>query len=102
MLGILPPPPSSFELKQNYPNPFNPTTIIGYQIEEQGFVSLIVFDALGNELIKLVDEHKIPSYYEVDFDSINLLKNKDLSSGIYFYRLSVNGNYDTKSMVLIK
>ena len=96
------PPPSSFELKQNYPNPFNPITKIGYQIKEQGFVSLIVYDALGNELVKLVDEHKIPGYYEVEFGNANLLKNKNLSSGIYFYRLSVNGNYDTKSMVLIK
>ena len=94
--------PITFELKQNYPNPFNPITKIGYQIKEQGFVSLVVFDALGNELVKLVDEHKVPGYYEVEFGNANLLKNKDLSSGIYFYRLSVNGNYDTKSMVLIK
>ena len=94
--------PITFELKQNYPNPFNPITKIGYQIKEQGFVSLIVYDALGNELVKLVDEHKVPGYYEVEFGNANLLKNKNLSSGIYFYRLSVNGNYDTKSMVLIK
>ncbi|MCH7770304.1 MAG: T9SS type A sorting domain-containing protein [Bacteroidetes bacterium] len=94
--------PITFELKQNYPNPFNPFTKIGYQIKEQGFFSLVVFDALGNELVKLVDEHKVPGYYEVEFGNANLLKNKDLSSGIYFYRLSVNGNYDTKSMVLIK
>ncbi|MCZ6703669.1 MAG: T9SS type A sorting domain-containing protein [Ignavibacteria bacterium] len=95
-------PLSSFELKQNYPNPFNPITKIGYQIKEQGFVSLIVFDALGMELVKLVQEHKIPGYYEVEYGNANLLKSKNLSSGIYFYRLSVNGNYDTKSMVLLK
>ncbi len=92
----------NYQLLQNYPNPFNPITKIGYQIKEQGFVSLIVYDALGNELVKLVDEHKVPGYYEVEFGNVNLLKSKDLSSGIYFYRLSVNGNYDTKSMVLIK
>ncbi len=61
-----------------------------------------MFDALGKELVKLVQEHKIPGYYEVEFGNAKLLKSKDLSSGIYFYRLSVNGNYDTKSMVLIK
>lgn len=96
------PAPSSFELKQNYPNPFNPTTTIGYQIQEQRFVSLILYDALGNELVKLVREHKISGYYEVEFRNTKLLKNKDLSSGIYFHRLSVNGNYDTKSMLLVK
>jgi len=61
-----------------------------------------VFDALGMELVKLVKEHKIPGYFEIEFGNAKLLESKDLSSGVYFYRLSANGNYDTKSMVLKK
>ena len=59
-----------------------------------------MFDALDKELVKLVKEHKILDYYEVEFENAKLLESKDLSLGIYFYRLSVNGNYDTKSMAL--
>jgi hypothetical protein len=94
--------PRTFELKQNYPNPFNPSTIIGYQISETGFVSLEVYDILGKKVTTLVNETKSPGFYEVEVDEDNLLNNNKLRSGIYFYRLSVNEYSDTKSMLLIK
>lgn len=98
--------PVEFNLIQNYPNPFNPTTIIGFWIADFGFVSLKVYDMLGNEIAALVNEEKPVGSYEVEFDASNL------TSGVYFYQLLVSalqgkdgkaGNYiETKKMVLIK
>ena len=73
--------PDDYNLSQNYPNPFNPSTIITYQLPESGFVSLKVFDVLGNEVAKLVDENKQSGSYEVVFNASNL------PSGVYFYTL---------------
>ncbi|MBE0570729.1 MAG: T9SS type A sorting domain-containing protein [Ignavibacteriaceae bacterium] len=88
--------PTEYSLSQNYPNPFNPSTNIGFRISDRGYVSLKVFDILGNEVVTLVDEEKEPGVYEVQFDASNL------SSGIYYYKL-VSGNFiETKKMVLIK
>ena len=86
----------NFELQQNYPNPFNPTTNIRFRIAEFGFVSLKVFDLLGNEIITLVDEEKSPGVYEVEFNASNL------PSGVYFYRLQAGSFNQIKKMILIK
>ncbi len=94
--------PLSFELEQNYPNPFNPSTIIGFQISEPGFVSLKVFDVLGNEIAVLVNEDKFIGYYKVEFNTSNHINNNNLNSGIYFYRLLVNEVSETKAMILLK
>jgi hypothetical protein len=88
--------PVSFELNQNYPNPFNPTTKIKYQISDVGFVTLRVYDVLGNEVALLVNEKKEIGNYEVSFDASNL------SSGVYIYQLNVNEFINTKKMVLMK
>jgi len=89
--------PEDHLLKQNYPNPFNPVSNLGFGISEFGFVSLIVYDVLGNIVATLVNQRKSPGIYEVEFDG------RGFSSGIYFYRLSVNGKiFDTKRMVLLK
>jgi hypothetical protein len=88
--------PEEYSLSQNYPNPFNPGTIISYQIPESGFVSLVVFDVLGNEVAMLVNENKQPGSYEVTFDAVNL------PSGVYFYTLKSNKFVNTKKMLLIK
>ena len=94
--------PSSFKLEQNYPNPFNPSTKIGFQISEPGFVSLKVFDVLGNEIAVLVYEDKPIGYYKVEFNTANLMDSNNLNSGIYFYRLVVNDLSETKAMILMK
>jgi hypothetical protein len=91
-------------LSQNYPNPFNPTTNIKYQIANNSLVTLKVYDILGKEITTLVNEFQKAGSYETQF-SINSLKGKQLSSGIYFYKLTCHGESDfsdVKSMILIK
>ena len=91
---------TAFSLAQNYPNPFNPSTKINYQILELSFVSLKVFDVLGNEIETLVDEAKSEGIYEVEF-STGLI-NQTRTSGIYFYQLQAGGFTDTKKMLMNK
>jgi hypothetical protein len=88
--------PLLYNLSQNYPNPFNPATQIKYDLPKQGFVTLKIYDVLGREITKLVNEVKSPGSYIVDFDGTNL------SSGVYFYKLEVNGFNEVKRMMLIK
>ena len=88
--------PGKYSLSQNYPNPFNPVTQIKYDLPKQGFVTLRIYDVLGREMTKLVNEVKTPGSYIVDFDGSNL------SSGVYFYKLEVNSFSDVKRMMLIK
>jgi hypothetical protein len=88
--------PKEYKLSQNYPNPFNPVTKINYALPNSGFVTLKVYDMLGREVVKLISENKVAGNYSVDFNASNL------TSGVYFYRLEVNGFIDTKKMLLIK
>jgi hypothetical protein len=88
--------PGSFQLYQNYPNPFNPTTKIIYSIQQNSFVSLKVFDVLGNEVATLVDEVKPSGEYQVEFDG------SELTSGIYLFRLQADEFAQTKKMILLK
>ena len=85
-----------FELIQNYPNPFNPSTTIIYQIPELSFVAIKVYDVLGKEIATLVNEEKPAGIYKVDFNA------KNLSSGIYFYKLFAKLIITTKKMTLVK
>jgi hypothetical protein len=86
----------SFILSQNYPNPFNPVTNIKYTISGRQFVTLQVYDVLGNKVITLVNEEKSSGSYELDFNASNY------PSGIYFYRLQAGDYVETKKMVLMK
>ena len=97
-VGLNPEPPvvSSFKLEQNYPNPFNPGTVIKWQIPVDGFVSLKIYDMLGNEIAVLVNEEKDAGSYQTDFNASNL------SSGTYFYRIESVGFVQTKKMILLK
>jgi hypothetical protein len=88
--------PYEFSLEQNYPNPFNPSTTIKYSIPDNGFVTLKVYDIIGNELITLVNEERSPGSYEVSFNA------SEYSSGIYIYSLRTDGFTQTKKMMLIK
>ena len=87
---------SDFVLMQNYPNPFNPSTKIQYAVGRSQFVTLKVYDVLGNVVAVLVDEEKSPGIYEVNFNAINF------PSGIYFYTLNTGSFVDTKKMILLK
>jgi hypothetical protein len=89
-----------FSLAQNYPNPFNPTTVISYKLAVASYVTLKVYDALGNEVVTLVDEEKEPGSYEVEFQST--VGNRQLAGGVYLYRLSTNSFTQTKKLLLMK
>jgi outer membrane protein assembly factor BamB len=88
--------PSEFKLEQNYPNPFNPTTKIQFQIPKDGFVSLIVYNSLGEMVTSLVEENLTTGKYSYDFDAENL------PSGIYIYRLTTSDFTSSQKMLLIK
>ncbi len=88
--------PTEFSLEQNYPNPFNPTTTIKFQIPGLSFVTLKIYDVLGNEVATLVNEEKPVGSYEIQFDASNH------SSGIYFYKLHAGDFAETKKMLLLK
>lgn len=86
----------TFELQQNYPNPFNPATEIKFSFPKASNVQLKVFDIIGNEVASLVDEFKSAGKYSVKFDA------KNLTSGVYFYRIQTDNYTDTKKLLLLK
>jgi photosystem II stability/assembly factor-like uncharacterized protein len=88
--------PEKYVLHQNYPNPFNPTTKFKYQIQGLSFVTIKIYDVLGNEIATLVNEEIPAGNYEIDFNA------NGLTSGVYFYRLSADGFVQTKKMVLLR
>jgi hypothetical protein len=88
--------PSSFSLSQNYPNPFNPTTAINYQLAFNSYVTLKVYDVLGNEVASLVNEQKPAGEYKIDFDA------SGLGSGFYFYVLKAGNFVQSRKMLLLK
>jgi hypothetical protein len=85
-----------FSLKQNYPNPFNPVTNFQFTIHNLQFVSLKVFDVLGNEVATLVNGAKPPGSYEAKWDA------SDMASGVYLYRLQAGTFSQTKKMLLLR
>lgn len=86
----------NFVLNQNYPNPFNPATTISYSLPQASYVSLDIYDILGNKVETLVNKEQASGNYTINFNA------KGLSSGIYFYTLKANNNSITKKMVLSK
>jgi len=88
--------PSEISLGQNYPNPFNPSTIIDFSLNVNAFVSLDVYDMAGRNIAQLVNEEKSAGEYSVRFDGT------DLTSGIYFYRITANNQTLSKQMLLVK
>lgn len=88
--------PANYQLSQNFPNPFNPTTDIKFEIPNNEFVTLKVYDKLGREVQTLVNEFKQAGSYKVSFNATSL------SSGIYFYKIQSGSFSETKKMMLIK
>ncbi len=88
--------PNNFSLSQNYPNPFNPSTTISYQLPNNGFVTLKVYDILGKEVATLVNEQKSAGKYEAKFNASNL------TSGTYIYKISAGNSVQIKKMILMK
>lgn len=92
--------PLNFSLEQNYPNPFNPSTTLSFAISQPSFVSLKIFDVLGNEVATLVNEYKSEGRYEVEFGVKSGVR--ELSSGVYFSQLKSGDFIKTNKMLLLK
>jgi hypothetical protein len=94
--------PKEYEVSQNYPNPFNPVTAISYQLPTVSYVTLRVYNLLGQEVATLVDGLQDAGYKMVEFDASNL------SSGVYFYRIEARATNastrfsDVKKMMVIR
>ncbi|MEQ8525089.1 lamin tail domain-containing protein [Gracilimonas sp.] len=88
--------PKAFSLNQNYPNPFNPTTNISFNLTNAGKVTLSVYNMLGQEVQKLVNEPMNSGAHTITFDA------KQLPSGVYIYRLTSGKMSETKKMILLK
>ncbi|MDP3148082.1 MAG: metallophosphoesterase [Ignavibacteria bacterium] len=88
--------PTVYGLEQNFPNPFNPITKINYQLPKNSFVTLKIYDVLGNEIISLVNEEKAAGKYQSVFDG------SQLSSGVYFYKIHAGDFLEIKKLILLK
>ncbi|MBI5476816.1 MAG: T9SS type A sorting domain-containing protein [Ignavibacteriales bacterium] len=94
--------PEKFSLHNAFPNPFNPSTSIRFDLPTEADVSLVVYDLLGKEIARLIDERKPPGSYNVQWDA------NGVSTGIYFYRISVFDakshlrSIETKKVILVK
>lgn len=89
--------PGQYSLSQNYPNPFNPTTRISFSLPKNSYVTLKVFDLLGREVARILDnKYILAGNKEVDFNA------SSLSSGVYFYEINAGTFTNTKKMVLVK
>lgn len=93
--------PINFTLEQNYPNPFNPSTVIKFSIPVESMVKLSIFNALGEEIIVLIDDIIPAGYHRSEWNGLNRAGNK-ASSGIYIYRLETEKFTGVKKMMLIK
>ncbi|MCI0449882.1 MAG: FG-GAP-like repeat-containing protein [Chlorobi bacterium] len=91
--------PDKFKLAQNYPNPFNPSTVIEYSVPKSTYITIKLYDILGNEISVLESSYKNPGNYFVSLSS-NITSR--LASGVYYYKLTSADFTDTKKMILIK
>jgi hypothetical protein len=87
---------NDYTLEQNYPNPFNPTTYINFSLKDAGFVTLNVFNSVGQVVETLVSQNMSAGKHQVDFDA------SKLTSGVYYYTLKANTISLTKKMVVLK
>lgn len=88
--------PENFALHQNYPNPFNPSTNIAFELKERAFISLEVFNSLGQRVAMLFNDQLTPGSYNIPFEG------SSLSTGVYMYSINANGISIVKKMILIK
>ena len=88
--------PSEYTLKQNYPNPFNPLTTISFSIPNEEFVTIRVFNSLGEEVAELVNENFPAGNYSISFNA------SELTSGVYYYKIVAGNYFQTRKMMLVK
>ncbi len=88
--------PEEFEVSQNYPNPFNPTTTISFSLPNKSNVQVVVYNAIGEIITTLVNKNLNAGVHKINFDAGNL------TSGIYFYKVTMGNNVLTHKMILLK
>jgi hypothetical protein len=88
--------PAMFSLHQNYPNPFNPSTTLRYALPQTAFVTLTVYNTLGQQVAQLVNEQQQAGYHDAVFNA------NELASGVYFYKLQAGDFVQTKKLLLLK
>lgn len=88
--------PENYSLLQNYPNPFNPTTTISFKLAKSNFVTLQIYNILGNEILTLVNQVMPGGKHEIKFDAVGV------PSGVYLYTITAGDFVDTKKMILMK
>ena len=93
--------PENYALHQNYPNPFNPTTTIAYDLPEDAFITLEIYDILGRRVRTLINSQIEAGYQKIIWDGRNDY-GLELSSGFYFYRINAGNFNKTQKMVLLK
>jgi hypothetical protein len=93
---------SQFKLAQNFPNPFNPSTIISYSLVNPGFVTLKVYNSIGQEVAVLVNENQSAGDHSIVFNASQNINNQSLASGVYYYKLQTSGFEQTRKMLLLK
>ena len=94
--------PTSFSLATTRPNPFNPSTTIAYEVPEQTHITLTIYNLLGQEVVRLMDQVQAAGRYEVVWHGVNS-RGAGVASGVYLYRIvSGSGYTDTKRMTLLK
>jgi len=86
--------PAGYVLEQNFPNPFNPSTTLRYALPARTYANLTVFNALGQQVARLVSGYVDAGYHEVRFDA------GGLSSGVYFYRMQAGNFVQTRKFLL--
>ena len=93
--------PKEITLYQNYPNPFNPLTTISYELPQDSYVKITIYDPLGNVVNNLVNANQLSGNRSIQWNATNSLGHR-VAAGIYIYRIESGGTRQTKKMVLLK
>jgi flagellar hook assembly protein FlgD len=93
--------PDHLSLLQNYPNPFNPVTTLRYELSQESFVKITIYDMLGNVVNNLVNRNQRMGYKSVQWNATND-QGQPVSTGLYFYTIQAGGFIQTKKMLLLK
>ena len=93
--------PTTFALHQNFPNPFNPITTLSYDLPEEAFVMLTIYDMLGRTVVRLVNTTQEVGYKSVQWDGSDSM-GRPVSAGVYLYQIHAGEFVQTKKMVLLK
>ena len=93
--------PKTYNISQNYPNPFNPVTTLQYELPEDSFVNVTVYDMLGNVVNNLVNDNQSSGYKSIQWDATNN-QGEPVSAGVYLYKIQAGNFVDTKKMILLK